>query len=200
MRAHALVAVAIAVAVTPLVARAQHDANRAPATTARAPSEASQYDFLIGQWELTVKPKVSSLAARIHGQPKLRGSWKAWRALDGWGIEDELRIIDESGNPRSLTHFIRVYDPASKRWQVASVDAYRQKIVQSTAQWDGQAMTSISQAVDGDGKAYLSRLRLTRVTPTSFRYQQDRSYDGGKSWDEEQLVIEGRRVAAAAAR
>lgn len=200
MRAHTLVAIAIAVTLGPRPAHPQHDGGGASAPSTRPPREASQYDFLIGQWELTVTPKVSSLAARIHGQPKLRGSWKAWRALDGWGIEDELRIIDESGNPRALTHFVRVYDPASKRWQVASVDAYRQKVVQSTAQWDGSAMTSISKAVDGDGKAYLSRTRLTRVTPTSFRYQQDRSYDGGKSWDDGLLVIEARRVAGQAVR
>ena len=84
---------------------AQHDA---PAASARPPREASQYDFFVGQWTLAVTPKVSGLVARIHGVPRLRGSWKGARALDGWGEEDELRITDESGNPIAYFHFVRI--------------------------------------------------------------------------------------------
>ena len=181
-------------------ARAQHGGGAAPPSATRPPREAAQYDFLLGQWELTVTPKVSGLAARIHGVPKLRGSWKAWRALDGWGIEDELRVVDESGNPRTFTHFVRIYDQAARRWAIASVDVYRQQLARATAQWQGDAMTTVGEGKDGEGKAYASRTRLTRITPTGFRYQQDRSYDGGRTWDEALLVIDARRVAATAAR
>jgi hypothetical protein len=166
----------------------------------RPPREASQYDFLVGQWELTVTPKVSGLAARIHGVPKLRGTWSAWRALDGWGITDELRIVDESGNPQAYTHFVRVYDSATRRWSVASVEVYRQRVAQSTAQWTADGMVSTGDGVDGDGKKYVTRTRLSRVTATSFRYQQDRSYDAGRTWDEGRLVIDAKRLAAVAPR
>jgi hypothetical protein len=194
----ALAATALVVHATP--ARAQHSSGTAPARAVRPPREATQYDFLVGQWELTVTPKVSGLAARIHGVPRLRGSWKAWRALDGWGVEDELRIVDESGNPQSLAKAVRVYDPTARKWNAAIVDAYRQRVTQSTAEWTAGAMVSTTDGVDGDGKAYRARTRIARVTPTSFRYEQDRSYDGGRTWDEARLVIEAKRVAAAAPR
>ena len=143
MRSCALLLAVILLAPAP--ALAQHGSG-ARAPSLRAPREATQYDFLVGQWELTVTPKVSGLAARIHGVPKLRGSWKAWRALDGWGIEDELRVIDASGNPQSFTHFVRLYDPAAKRWLVSTADVYRQQLTQATAEWTGREMvTSIGE-------------------------------------------------------
>jgi hypothetical protein len=183
----------------PIAAHAQHSGG-APGPATKAPREATQYDFLVGQWELTVTPKVSGLAARIHGVPKLHGSLRAWRALDGWGIEDEMRVVDQSGNPQALTHFVRIYDPAAKRWSIVAVDVYRQRLTQSTAQWDGTAMTSLGDGRDGEGRSYQTRTRISGITPTSFRYQQDRSYDSGKSWDEALLTIDARRVAASAQR
>ncbi len=198
MRARSWIIVAV-MTLVPVTVRAQHGPTAAPIAT-KAPKEASQYDFLVGQWDLTVTPKVSGLVARIHGVPKLRGSWKCWRALDGWGVEDELRIVDESGNPQALTHFVRIYDPAQRRWTVSAVDAYRQQLTQSTAQWLGGEMISTSDGTDGNGKRYTSRTRIGSITPSSFRYQQDRSYDGGKSWEEGRVVIEAKRVAAVAPR
>jgi hypothetical protein len=198
MRVHLILCVAVA-ALMPSIAGAQH-ARSGASRAIKAPHEASQFDFLVGQWEIAVTPKVSGLAARIHGVPKLRGTWKGWHALDGWGIEDEMRIVDESGNPQALTHYLRVYDPAAKRWAIAAVDAYRQQIVQSSAQWQRDQMIATSIGTDGEGRTYTTRSRMSAISPTSFRLQQDRSYDGGKSWDEARLVIEAKRVAVSATR
>ncbi|MES2523413.1 MAG: hypothetical protein V4617_11990 [Gemmatimonadota bacterium] len=180
-------------------AAAQHGAGGPPAGT-QPPREATQFAFLIGQWDLTVTPKATTLATRIHGVPKLRGTWKAWRALEGFGIEDEIRIVDASGNPQLLTHFVRVYDPAGRVWKVSSVDVYRAVIVLSTAQWQGSEMRSTSSGTDAEGKPYLTRTVLTAITPTSFRSRQDRSTDNGRTWTEGYLVIDAKRTAAIAPR
>jgi hypothetical protein len=187
--------VATVVLFSPIVAHGQHG-GPASRLAIKAPREASQYDFLVGQWELDVRPKVSGLAARIHGVPTLHGSLRAWRALDGWGIEDELRMVDESGNPQALSHVVRIYDPAAKRWAISTVDVYRQHMSQAFAQWDGTTMTSIGEERNGEGQSYRTRTRISRITATSFRSQQDRSYDGGRSWDEALVVIDARRIAA----
>ena len=55
--------------------------DSAPRVQSTAPREAEQFAFLVGHWEVTVTPKVSSLAARIHGSPTYLGTWKAWPAL-----------------------------------------------------------------------------------------------------------------------
>jgi len=168
-----------------------------PSTT--PPAEARQFDFLIGQWELEVKPKVSSLAAMIHGAPKLVGSWKGWRSLDGFGVEDELRIVDASGNPMSMSKALRVYDRNKNHWTIVGLDVYGARVSNSTAQWKDSEMRIEGSGVDGEGKAYVSRTRYFAIGADAFRMQQDRSFDKGQTWDEATLTIEAKRVAASAA-
>lgn len=181
----------------PPAATAQHgDA----ASMSTAPAEARQFDFLIGQWELEVKPKVGGLAAMIHGAPKLVGTWKAWRGLDGFGIEDELRVSDASGNPRSLNHALRAWDRAQNRWIVVGLDVYRSRVSESNAQWQDNEMRVTGTGVDAEGKTYRSLTRYFDIAADHFRMQQDRSYDNGQNWDEATLVVEAKRTAATAAR
>jgi hypothetical protein len=179
-------------------AGAQHGSS-APAPNRTAPAEAAQFNFLVGQWELVVKPAASGLAQRIHGVPKLVGVWKAWRALDGWGIEDELRVTDASCNPVNLTHATRYYDRTSKTWKSSAIDVYRGVFTSSTSQFANGQMTSTSRGTDADGKAYLTRGRFSGISRNTFRFVQERSTDNGKSWDEN-LTIEAKRVSATASR
>ena len=187
-----------AIACAPVAAVAQH-AGSSPALSTVAPREASQFDFLIGQWQLEVRPAVSSLAAKIHGVPKLIGTWKAWRALDGFGIEDDLRISDESGNPRTLAHAVRVYDAAARRWTTSTLDVYRATFGTSTAEWVENQMTATSRGTDKDGKPVVTRTRFSDITPTAFRFVQERSTDEGRTWAET-LRIQAKRTAPTAAR
>jgi len=165
-----------------------------------APAQARQFDFLIGQWELTVTPKVSGLAARIHGAPRLLGTWKAWKAFDGFGIEDELRIVDASGNPASLSHALRVFDAAARHWTITSLDVYRTRFSAATAEWKNGEMVTTNSGTDSEGKPMLVRSRFHAITPNSFRFQQDRSADAGRTWNEGILKIAAQRVAATAPR
>ena len=61
-------------------------------------------------------------------------------------------------------------------------------------------MVAIGEGTDAEGKRYTSRARIGAITLSSFHYQQDRSYEGGKTWDEGRLVIDAKRVAAVAPR
>ncbi|HEV8240541.1 MAG TPA: hypothetical protein VGS57_14325 [Thermoanaerobaculia bacterium] len=170
-----------------------------PPLLTNPPPEARQLDFLVGQWELVALPKVSTLVAVFHGQPKLVGTWKAWRALDGFGIDEELRLTDETGNPLLLSRSLRIFDRARRRWSGSTLDVYRARFSDSTGESKGGQVTFTTSGTDAEGKRYVMRGRFYDVKPNAFRWQQDRSYDGGKTWDET-LKIEARRVAAAAPR
>jgi hypothetical protein len=61
-------------------------------------------------------------------------------------------------------------------------------------------MVSSAPATDADGKAHLARVRFFDITPTGFRYEQARSYDNGKTWDDPTLRITAKRLAPSATR
>lgn len=189
-----LTLVALAALSAPAVAQHGHSAPPAP----KPPREANQFDFLVGEWELTVTPHVAGLAARIHGSPTIPGTWKAWRGLDGWGIVDEIRLTDRSGNPRALTHSVRTYDAAAGRWNLSVLDVYRSTFQTATAEWrDGEMLVS-GRGTDTEGRDYVSRTRFHAIEPAAFRLQQDRSYDEGRTWTEGFLKITAKRVAPSA--
>lgn len=165
-----------------------------------APPEAAQFDFLIGQWDLDVTPKLSGLVALIHGSPHLSGTWKAWRAFDGFGIDDEIRVVDGGGNPINLGHALRVYDPKARRWAVETLDVYSAHFASATAQWQGGEMLVNGKGTMADGKACLTRTRFYEIAPDRFKMRQDRSVDNGASWDDGTITISARRVAAKAQR
>jgi hypothetical protein len=190
-------AVALLLAIS-TTTHAQHGGD-APALRS-APAEAKQFAFLVGQFELVVRPKATTLVTKIHGVPKLVGTWTGWRALDGFGIEDDLRITDRSGNPRAFSHTVRYYDVATHHWINSAIDPYRGVFTTGTAEWKDNAMIVTSRGTDTDGKAYVSRVLYTEITPTSFKFRQDRSSDDGRTWDEGVLTIEAKRVAAGAPR
>ena len=188
----------LALLVSTVPAAAQHGGST-PGSHA-APSEASQFDFLVGQWEVVAEPYVAGLAALIHGAPRLPGTWKAWRGLGGWGIEDEIQLTDPSGNPQVLTHCVRVYDVKLRHWNLSFVDVYSSALRSATAEWRDGEMHISGGGSDPDGRVYVSRSRFKDITPASFRLQQDRSYDGGRTWTDGFLKIEAKRVAATAPR
>jgi hypothetical protein len=185
---------------SPAALVAQHSATGSARPALTPAKEAAQFDFLVGQWELVVTPKVNSLAAKIHGSPTFLGTWKAWRAVDGFGVEDELRIIDRSGNPSSLSHALRVYSTNDRKWLIAGIDAYRGRTSTSNGEWRGNEMVTFGQGADEEGKPYQTRTRYYDISAAGFKYQQDRSSDGGKSWEEGTLKITAKRVAATAPR
>lgn len=181
------------------MAHAQHGGGGAAAAAA-LPAEAAQFDFLVGQWELEVTPKVSGLAAMIHGAPRLVGSWKAWKAFDGYGLDDELRIVDASGNPMSLSHAQRIFDARSKRWLVSGLDVYRARFGSSSGQWQDGEMRLEGSGQTNDGKPMLTRTRFMEISADRFKMRQDRSYDNGASWEEGALTVVAKRVSRKAAR
>ena len=179
------------------IAHAQHGGAAPAATT--APAEAAQFDFLVGQWELEVSPKVGGLAAMIHGAPRLVGSWKAWKSFDGYGLDDELRVLDASGNPMALNYSQRIFDVKTKRWLISGLDVYRARFASSSGQWQGGEMLLEGSGQNAEGKPMLTRTRFFEITPDRFKMRQDRSLDNGASWEEGTLTVVAKRVSRVAA-
>jgi hypothetical protein len=185
--------------VAPPAARAQHFGGGGPDTT--PPAEAHQLDFLLGDWTLVVLPHVSTMVAMVHGQPKLAGSWKAWRSVEGFGIEDEMRVTSPEGDPLAFSHALRVFDRSGQRWRATLLDVYRTRFDTSTGVLAaGELIFTGEERHADDGRFVVARARFGQITRDGFHWQQELSYDHGKTWEEPSLVIEAHRAPAAAAR
>ncbi len=176
------------------VADATSAATNSSAPTVRS-SEASQFDFLLGEWQLEVRPKVSGLVAMIHGAPRLIGTWKASRSIDGSGVEDDMHIVDGSGNPLSSNHTRRVYDTVRQRWSISGKDIQNGRSSAASGQWLNGEMHLDGQFVEAEGKTTLTRTRYYDISASGFHMQQDRSTDNGQTWDEAVLTIDAKRAA-----
>lgn len=146
-------------------------------------AELHQFDFLLGQWQVKGEVKVGGLVALIHGMPKLAGSWQAWHAVDGRGIEDELRLTDASGNPLSSVQSTRIFSREENCWKITVLDAHDGRAQPSTGHWHGGEMVVTGSSTDHEGKRYRSRTHFNAITSTGFHMVQDRSYDEGKTWE-----------------
>jgi hypothetical protein len=165
----------------------------AGASVAATP-EARQFDFLVGQWQVSGEVKVSGLVAMIHGRPKLAGSWKAWRTADGQGIEDELTLTDASGTPLSAMHVTRSFSRDENCWKIRGRDAYKGDLPPATARRQGDEMLVTSSGTTPEGRHYRNRTHYLAITPAGFRMVQDRSYDDGKTWDTGAVTLDVRRT------
>ncbi len=188
-----LAVVLLASLVVSYPASAQHG-TAAANVSVNAPREASQLDFLVGEWDLNVEVPATTLAAKIHGMPRLVGTWRVRKALDGWGLEDDMKITDVAGNPKSMVHAVRYFDRNTRRWAISALDVYRGRFSTSTAEWRAGEMHVSGAGRDSDGKTYMIRTRVYDISPSRFKFKQDRSEDQGKTW-KEAISIEARRAS-----
>ncbi|MEO5560546.1 MAG: hypothetical protein ABIO49_11630 [Dokdonella sp.] len=185
-------------AVAQQTATQQTQAQPAATAAVAIPAEARQFDFLIGQWQVEVHPKVSSLVAMIHGTPHIAGIWTAVRAADGLGIVDDLRVVDGSGNPLSSNHSVRAYVGTERQWKVSGADTANKRDSEAHGHLKDGVMILEGRYTDTEGNVTLTRTRYLDITAGSFRMQQDRSTDNGQSWDENALTIDAKRATSAA--
>ena len=131
----------------------------------------------------------------VHGDVVMTGTWKARRALDGWGVQDEMQLFDPSGDPAALVAATRFYDARAGHWMTTSLDVYRGRQTVSTARKLDAGMQSDIRSQDAEGKPVRTRATIGATDVDHFVFRQDRSYDDGQTWDEDVLVIEARRTS-----
>lgn len=168
----------------------------ASAAGVEAAPAAHQFDFMVGQWQVTGEVKIVGIMALIHGTPKLTGTWKAWRMQDDSGIEDDLTLADAAGNVNSAVHYTRTFLRQDSSWKISGRDAYNGHPPVATGHWQGDKMLVMGGGTSSEGKHYQSRTAYVAITPSSFRVIQDRSYDEGKTWDTGVVTLNVTRVAA----
>jgi hypothetical protein len=141
----------------------------------------TDFDFFVGNW--------NGHHWRLRERLKGSSSWEefdsttvARRLLGGLGNMDEITLQRESGPREGLT--VRLFDPSSKVWRLywTTGGAIGPLDVPMVGAFKNGRGEFYAQEVFED-KSIISRYIWCNITPTSCRWEQAFSPDGGATWE-----------------
>ncbi len=153
------------------------------ALTARGPdpahaAEMTLYDALIGDWDVDVIDYDDD-GTRVTN----KGEWHFAWVLEGRAIQDVWIVpprsarCGETKNNRYGTS-IRVYDAATKSWNVTWINPVSGAFNRLDGRLDGKNIVQEGFTADGS----IMRWTFSDITATSFHWRGELSSDGGKTW------------------
>lgn len=146
--------------------------------SARPPGQGKpgDFDFLAGQWKIH------------HRRLKTDKTWDefdgeatCWTILGGTGSVEELRIPARDFSGMGL----RLLNPKSLVWDDYWVNG-KERGIDGSPGLTGTFENGVGMftATDSDNRAVVYRGVWDRITPSSHRWRQGVSRDGGTTWDE----------------
>ncbi len=149
----------------------------AAAAPAKPPGKPGDFDFLNGNWKISHRQKPPGAKEWIT----FKGEATCWSILGGVGSIEELRIPERNFSGMGL----RLLDVEKRLWNDFWVNAKSGVLTTPglTGHFENGVGTFTAEETDG-GKKVISRGVWDRITPTSCRWHQAVSKDGGKTWEE----------------
>lgn len=134
------------------------------------------YGQFVGSWDIE-----STWYDRDGGYRKGNGNWHFAWILGGRGIQDILYPSGASSDQFGTT--LRCYDPAMDAWHIAWMQPFGGEFAHMVGR---RAEDRIVQEGTGVDPGRLYRWSFTDITPTSFLWLGEVSFDQGVTWILEQ--------------
>jgi len=167
-----------------------HDMVRLLAASGPHPSLGHQADLFghfVGTWDADYS-FISENGSVRHRRGEVRFGW----VLDGHAVEDIfMGYPDSSSSERSMVAGIRWVDPKTGRWTLGFVAPAFDAVVRMEGGAEGDRIVLRGK----DSKGVLLRWSFNDITPDSFVWRGESSYDGGKTWRLEEEHHMTRRVS-----
>jgi len=143
------------------------------------PKEASQFDFLLGEWEARTtryRPDGSEIGA-------YPGSWRARHLHDARIVLDEFTARLDDGSELSYMATLRTFSTAMQRWEMTFLIAHEpQRITSFSGVFEHGEMRLQGAGHTLEGLPVVARVRFFDITPTSFEWENRVSLDEGSTW------------------
>lgn len=146
-------------------------------TNAKEPcstKEASEFNFWIGDWDLTWKDKDGNL---------LKGTNSIKKVLDGCVIEEDFAAEDSGFKGKSIS----VYSPRAEKWLQTWVDN-NGGYLNFEGGKAGDKMILSRSFTDKNGNNLQTRMVFKNIQKDNFDWSWERSTDGGESWQVNWLI------------
>ena len=139
------------------------------------------FDFLVGHWTVRHRRLKERLVGCIEWE-EFPGTCSLRPLLDGQANVDDNLLELPSGRYRAAS--IRAYDPATDRWSIWWLDSRHPHDLGPPVVGAFKDGTGTFLADDTlNGQPVRVRFLWTDITPSSARWQQAFSQDGGATWE-----------------
>lgn len=167
----------------PLSAQTKTDANTAPPH-----AHASDFDYLLGDWEFS---GVNAQYGKMHGY------WSAVRLENPKQVMDEYRVVGPKGEVYYSTTTLRAYSNARDEWDLVSMEDGSGLQNLGTGRKEGSEVHISQKFMGPDGNFSILRIRYYNIGNDSFSWSADRSSDDGKTWTKNFQTLDVKRIGAA---
>jgi hypothetical protein len=182
-------AVTLALVFAPLPSAAQAPAPPATSPTAAARDGQHDFDFEIGFWKTHIRrlqhPLTGSTTwVEYNGTSLVRKIW------NGRANMVELEVDGPGGHLEGLS--LRLYNPVSHQWSINFANSAGGALGVPTV---GEFKNGRGEFFDQEafnGRMILVRNVWSDITPTSGRFEQSFSDDGGKTWELNWVAVDTR--------
>lgn len=172
--------------VSPVQGIAQENAQESRAATP-APEGQHDFDFEIGTWKTHLKLLRRPLTGSTTWV-EYEGTTVVKKVFDGRANLVELKVSGPAGTIEGLS--LRLYNPQTRQWSLNFANLADGML---TAPVYGQFKNGRGEFYSQEilnGRAILVRFVISDITPTSARFEQAFSDDGGQTWEVNWLAVD----------
>lgn len=175
-RSAALLAAAAAL----VAATSARAADPAPTPAAITRDGSHDFDFDFGVWKTEITRRLHPLSGSAESM-KLTGTVTIRKVWGGKASLEEIEADGPKGHWEGMSIFL--YDPAAHQWSQSFIGSATGTFAGGFigSFHDGKAELFAQDTLDG--RSVLVRATWSDITPTSHKYEEDYSADGGKSWE-----------------
>lgn len=185
------IVVATALALAALTQPASSFAQAAPAGAPQPRDGSHDFDWEIGSWTTHLR----YLAEPLTGSDRwveYRGTSEVRPVLGGRANLVELSVEGEAGRIEGAS--LRLYNPKARQWTLNFASARSGVLTPPVAgAFDAKGRGTFYGVDSVDGRTVLVRFVISDVTPSSARFEQAFSADGGASWETNWIAVDTRR-------
>jgi hypothetical protein len=138
------------------------------------------FDFDIGNWKTQIKRRLHPLTGsnefiELNGTVHVRKVW------DGRAQLEEIEVDGPNGHWEGMSLFL--YNPKARQWSQTFVNSANGVLAGSLVGSFENGRGELFSTDTFDGRAILVRGAWSDILPTSHRYEESYSVDGGKTWE-----------------
>ena len=147
------------------------------------------FDFEIGTWKTHLRRRLRPLTGS-NDWVEYEGTSVVRKVLNGKANLVELVVDGPAGHIEGVS--LRLYNPQSRQWSLNFANANNGSLTTPSIGGFKNGRGEFFNQDTLNGRSILVRFLISDITPTSCRFEQSFSDDGGKTWEANWIATDTR--------